>query len=229
MSKNKYGLLFKISQRIARILLPRYRFEEKPIQGNPVVYVSHHQNMIGPVSILAWIKYYIRTWVLSEFTDQEASYHHYVNYTFRERYGWPTWFAKLIAWPASYIVPWITKSADVIPVYRGSRKIIETMEISHDTLISGESILIFPDIDYSSDSKNTSEIYQGFLHLEKKYFKETGEHLTFVPIFSDSDEKVVRVGKEIQFTGNELFIHEREKIADEIQMELNRLALKNEK
>ncbi len=225
MEKNKYGLIFKLAQWVTRILIPRYRFEREPIKGEPVVYVSHHQNMVGPVSILAWIKHYVRTWILSEFTEQKEAYRHYSTITFYQRYGWPKWLAKFIAWPASYIVPWITKSADAIPVYRKSRKIVQTMRISHEALMNKESIIIFPDIDYSSDSKMTSEIYQGFLHLEKKYFKETGEHLSFVPIFADSDKKLVRVGQKIQFTGDEPFIHEREKIAERIQEELNRLAL----
>ena len=45
-----------------------------------------------------------------------------------------------------------------------------------------------------------------------------------MPIFSDSKEKVVQIGKEIKFSGEEKFIQERETIANEIQEELNRLA-----
>ena len=45
-----------------------------------------------------------------------------------------------------------------------------------------------------------------------------------MPLFSNSDHKIVRVSQEITFTGREKFIDEREKIADEIKNELNRLA-----
>ena len=224
MGESRYGFIFNLVQKVVQIVLPHYKFERPPIKGKPVVYISHHQNMIGPLSILAWIKYYVRTWVLSEFTEREATYQHYTEVTFSKRYGWPKGLAKLVAWPASYLVPWLVNSAAAIPVYRKSRRIVETMKISHEALMNGESILIFPDIDYSSESKKTSDIYQGFLHLEKRYFKETKKHLTFVPLFSDSDHKIVRVGKEITFTGREKFIDEREKIADEITNELNRLA-----
>ena len=230
MEENTYGIAFRFAQKIARLLLPRYLFERPPILGKPVVYVSHHQNMVGPISILAWVKYYVRTWVLAEFTDRKAAYNHYSTVTFYERYDWPKWLAKMVAWPASYIAPWVVNSADAIPVYRKSRKIIQTMKISHDTLMSGESILIFPDIDYSNDSQMTSDIYQGFLHLEKRYFKEANEHLTFVPIYSDSKEKVIRIGKEVKFTGKENFNQEQEKIARKIREELNHLAqIKNKR
>lgn len=224
MGTKSYGFIFKLAQRVLRLVLPRYDFERPPVEGKPVVYISHHQNLAGPLTILVWINFYVRTWVLSVFTEREAAYRHYRDFTFTRRCGWPKGVAKLAAWPASYLVPWLVNSAAAIPVYRKSRRIVKTMKISHEALMNGESILIFPDIDYSSESKKTSDIYQGFLHLEKRYFKETKKHLTFVPLFSDSDHKIVRVGQEITFTGREKFIDEREKIADEIKNELNRLA-----
>lgn len=211
-------------QNIAKIILPRYRFERPPNLKEPVVYVAHHQNLIGPISILAWLKYYVRTWVLGVFMNQEDAYHHYVNFTFTKRYGLPEPLAKLLAWPASHLVSWLTNSGDMIPVYRGSRDIIRTMEMSQEALGRGQDIMIFPDVDYSSDNKKTSDIYEGFLHLEKKYYKETGKHLSFIPVFSDQNEKVVRVGNIIRFPGKEIFIKERKQIANEIRSELNRLA-----
>lgn len=66
MAKNDFGLFFKGFQKIARVILPRFHFESSPNNDSPVVYVSHHQNMIGPVSILVWLKYYVRTWVLGQ-------------------------------------------------------------------------------------------------------------------------------------------------------------------
>lgn len=225
MAKQDYGLFFKIIQRVARFVLPKYRFERPPNQDEPIVFVAHHQNMIGPISILVWLKYYVRTWVLSEFTDQEAAYHHYMHFTFTKRYGWPRILSKMVAFPTSYLVQWITKSGRMIPVYRKSRKILKTMNISHEALVNGEDILIFPDVDYSSNSTKTSDIYEGFLHLEKKYFKKSGKHLTFVPILSDKKNHCVRVGRRIHFTGERLFIDERQDIANEIREELNRLAM----
>lgn len=183
MGENNYGFAFRLAQKIARILLPRYHFERPPIKGKPVVYVSHHQNMVGPVSILAWVKYYVRTWVLSEFTDRKSAYTHYSTVTFHERYGCPKTLAKILAWPASYLVPWVVNAADAIPVYRQSRKIVKTMKISHETLMSGESILIFPDIDYANDSQKTSDIYRGFLHLEKKVFQRDDRTFDLCPNF----------------------------------------------
>src|SRR5690625_1797734 len=146
-----------------------------------------------------------------------------MNHTFTKRYKWPPIVAKMIAWPASYIVPWMMKSARAIPVYRGSRKIMDTFKISVDALLNNEDILIFPDIDYSDDSTETSSIYEGFLHLEKYYYRQTEKHLTFIPVYSNQKKHEVYTGQTIQFTGNKSFIEERHEIAQRIQKELIRL------
>lgn len=224
MKKNRYGLFFEISRALARVILPRFRFKNILITNEPTVYIAHHQNLVGPVSILVWIKYYIRTWVLSVFFSQKECYEHYTNYTFTKRYKWPAPIAKLVAWPVSYIVPWLMKSARAIPVYRGSRQIVQTFKKSVDTLLNEEDLLIFPDIDYSNNSKETSEIYEGFLHLEKYYYRKTKKHLTFVPVYANQEKHEVYSGHAIRFTGKESFIEERKKIAQEIQSELNRLS-----
>ena len=96
--------------------------------------------------------------------------------------------------------------------------------MSVEALLNDEDILIFPDVDYSDDSTETSEIYEGFLHLEKYYYRKTKKHLTFIPIFSDSKKREVRSGKSIQFTGDKKFIEERREIANQLQEELNRLS-----
>ncbi len=224
MSIKGYGPFFKSIRKIARLVLPRFHFEVVPPQKKPVIYVAHHQNMMGPISILAWAKNAVHTWVLSEFTDQKACYHHYVNFTFTQRYGWPQWLAKALAWPISYLVTWLTNSGKMIPVYRGSRKIVKTMQISHEVLLKGEDLIIFPDVDYASEAEETAEIYEGFLHLEKKYYRATGNHLTFIPVYSDRENRRIRLGEDICFTGKESFMIERTQVAQQIRDELNRLS-----
>ena len=90
--------------------------------------------------------------------------------------------------------------------------------------MDGEDILIFPDVDYSSDSEETSDIYEGFLHLDKYYFRKTGEHLTFVPVFSDWESRRVHTGEALRFTGEKKFVVERKEVAKRIVEELNRLS-----
>lgn len=224
MSKKTYGPLFYFSRGVVRLFIPTYEVASLPELNEPVVYVSHHQNMIGPVSVLAWLKRPVRTWVFSAFTDQEETYDHYVNYTFTERFGWPKTLAKLVVWPISHFIAKLMASGNAIPVYRKSKKIMRTMKMSVEALQEGEDILIFPDVDYSDDSAEVGEIYEGFLFLEKYYYRKTKKHLAFVPLFSDKANKEIRSGNIIRFTGDKRFVEERTEIAEELHQELNRLA-----
>lgn len=224
MRKKDFGLYFKFIRGLIRLVIPRFHFENMPPADAAVVYVSHHQNLLGPISILAWIKGYVRTWVLSVFATQAACYEHYTQFTFTKRYGWPKAIAKLIAWPASYLISWLIQSLHGIPVYRKSRDIITTLKQTVAALMDNESILIFAQVDYTNTAVDASAIYEGFLNLEKYYFRETEKHLTFVPLYSDKAKKVIRAGKPLQFTGKIKFIEERKEMAQKIEAELLRLA-----
>lgn len=224
MRKNDYGTYFKFIRSIVRIVIPRYRFENMPTDSEAVVFVAHHQNLLGPISTMAWLEEFVRVWAFSVFNNQKTCYEHYVDYTFTKRFGWPTALAKIIAWPASYLIAWLIRSAQAIPVYRKSRNIIKTLKLSVEALIEGESVLIFPQVEYTSDASDISNIYEGFLNLDKYYFRKTNQHLKFVPLLSDKEQKIIRAGKPVQFSGEISFIEERKEIARKIEEELFRLA-----
>lgn len=231
MTKTNYGWLFRICRQLVSWFLPRYSYS---LPGDldlsrPTVFVSHHQNMYGPVAVLASLSPQIdfRTWVFDVFFDQEACYNHYVDFTFTERFGWPKSLSKLAAWPLSYFVSSLIRSAKAIPVYRESRKIITTMKESVAILNQGSHLLIFPDMDYSSDTDKTGEIYEGFLHLDKYFSREFNSHLQFVPILADKEVKRLEFGQAIEFPGESSFIEERPKVAEAIRQQLNELAKRN--
>lgn len=224
MGEKRFGRFYKIVRQLVRMVLPKYSNKNIAPTSKPTVYISRHQNMSGPVSILAWSNHFMHTWVFAPFLSQKSCYQHYVDYTFTQRFGWPKILAKIIAWPTSYFVSALLNSGRMLPVYRKSRKIIQTFKLSLNALLRNEDLLIFPEIDYTNTDISTSKIYEGFLHLEKYYYRETKKHLAFVPIYSDKERREIRRGKAIYFTGKKKFIEERKEIVQEIQKELNRLA-----
>lgn len=224
MGKEQFGRLFKLSRGVVRWAIPRYEVEPLPETAEPVVYVSHHQNMKGPVTVLAWLDRPVRPWVFSAFMSQEDCFNQYVDYTFTERFGWPRALAKIVVWPISYYIAALMNSGRGIPVFRKSKKVMRTMKMSVEALQNGESLLIFPDVDYSDDAEEVGEIYKGFLFLEKYYHKKTGKHVAFVPLYSDSKKRVIRAGGVIRFSGERPFVEERDKVAADIHGELNRMA-----
>ncbi|MDO4680937.1 MAG: hypothetical protein Q4A55_06800 [Aerococcus sp.] len=228
MTPTHYGSFFQILRHLARLFFKRYRFQKPPKVDGPVVLVSHHQNLVGPFTIMLWIPMFVRIWVLGVFSRTKDCYNHYVHWTFTKRFHLPVWLAKILAWPAAHIISLGTKSMGAIPVFRGSRDIVKTMNQSIETLQAGIPVLIFPDQDYASDSGATGEIYAGFLHLEKMYHRKFHEHINFVPIFSDKHERYIRFGEPIRFREDEKFRVGRDRVAQELRDALNELNLEGE-
>lgn len=226
MSKSFYGPLFTTCQKIARVIFPKFTIENKKRPATePVVYVSHHQNLFGPFMTLLWYPEHIHCWMLHVFLDRKTCYDHYMNYTFTRRFGWPKFIARPVAFLIAHFVPRLLQSGKGIPVYRGSRKILATIRESVDKLKDGESIIIFPDIDYTDSSATVKKLYEGFLFLEKYYYQETGNHLAFVPMYVSKRKRKIVVSEPIYFSGDLPFRAERKVIIQKIQERLNELAV----
>jgi 1-acyl-sn-glycerol-3-phosphate acyltransferase len=221
-----YGPFFSILQKCVGKIYPKYTTQIPDHIDGPVVFVSHHQNLFGPFVILLWFPKSLHAWMLHVFLDRQACFKQYVDYTFTKRFGWNKILAKLCAYPISYFITALLNSGKGIPVYRGSRKILETFHLSIDALNRGESIVLFPDIQYSDPSAATTQMYDGFLYLEKYYYKATGKHVLFVPLYASKRKHVIIADRQITFRDGEDFNTERKKVLGDIHDHLNELAKK---
>lgn len=224
LKKNFYGNFFRICRSIVRIFYPKYTVQ-LPNNPGPVVYITHHQNLFGPFILLLWFRECIHAWILHVFLDRKACYDQYVNYTFTERFGWNRRWAKICAFLLSFTVSKLLRSCKGIPVYRGSRQIVNTFKQSTAALVKGESIAIFPDRDYSDSSSEMKDMYDGFLSLEKYYFKTTGQHVCFVPLYVSKNKRTIIGNQGISFRDGQIFKEEKQIVYNKIQAELNRLAV----
>ena len=228
-----FGIFYKIIRSLLRLITPQFTIKDQRSAEEQaetaIVYVSHHQNLFGPISVLVWYPTFLRTWIYSVFLEFDRCYDQYVDFTLTERLGWSKGLAKIVAWPLAMFAVTLTKSARGIPVYRKSRDVMQTMKKSVEALENNQSILLFPNVDYDDDSPEVKEIYEGFLYIEKYYYQKTGKHVQFVPMYSDKKAKEIRIGTPIQFTGEGLFKDKRKQIAKQIQEELNYLSNNLEK
>lgn len=222
--ENNYGRLFLILRSIARLVYPKFEIELNDIQDEHVVYISQHKNLFGPITMLMTTKQLIRPWILHVFFHHKPAYKHYTEYTFTERFGWNKAIAKLIAYPFSHLVAKLLHSVRGIPVYRGSRKIVDTFKESVEALEKGERIAIFPDIDYSDSSAGVKDMYLGFLHLEKYFYKKTGKHVCFVPLYISKKHRIIKASQPVYFSDGSDFKKERKVVLKKIQDSLNELA-----
>lgn len=221
-----YTRIYHFLRFCVRVIFSNYRIcpsTENHTKGTPVVYVVHHQNLRGPILCLAWLRIPVRLWVLDVFADQRACYRQFYDYTFTQRLGIPKGLAACLAFPLSFCVSGIMRVIRAIPVFRGSRAIVKTFKQSLTALINGENLMICPDIDYTNKSPHMGEMYVGFLDLERYYFKRTGCHLPYVPLFINKDDRCIYEGNSIYYSEEEDFKKEKIKVYERLKQEFSRL------
>lgn len=227
MKNDFYGRFFLTMRAIVRFFIPTYHYDPLPekLEDKPIVLVAHHQNMIGPISLLLSLSenYDIRVWAFSPFFDRKETYEHVTSFTFTKRFGWPKYLSKLIGKPYGILVEKLLKSVRGIPVYRKSRQIIETMNLSVEALNKNQMILIFPNVDYSLDESHVGQIYEGFLNIHRYFQRDHQEKVYFLPIISDYEKKKIRYGQAVTFNDENDFMTERSKIAKKLQKSMNEL------
>ncbi|KAA9300377.1 MULTISPECIES: hypothetical protein [Aerococcus] len=221
-----FGWSLRLLRRFVRLFLPKYQFngEDLPDLDQPTIFVSHHENLKGPLRLMVWTPVFMRPWVFAKLTQVKSCYRHFSSYTFHKRFGLPKALSKCLAWPTARISVFFLKSARSIPVYRQSKKIRLTFKESVASLQAGQPIAIFPDIDYQNSDQSIGELYEGFLTIDQLYYKKYGQRIQFIPLVANKYKKEFEIGRPLRFTGRIKFRKERELIAQALQDELNRLS-----
>ena len=193
------------------------------VYSEPAVFLVQHHNMSGPIHSLGLLPDSVHVWALSSLFSCGDCFEQYYGYTFTKRYGWPRLLALPAAAAGACVVPRLMRATGAVPVYRGKREILETMEESVRLLHDGESLLICPDKDYSSQKDEIGEIYTGFLHLEKLYWRDTGRHLAFIPLCVDRQKKRITAAEPLFFAGTGRFKEEQRQMEERLMVSFRRL------
>lgn len=224
-SMSFYGRYFRICRWAVRRILPRVRLEGFPgEEAAPVVFVSRHQNYGGMVSVVANIPLPVHVWSLDVLTEKESCRNHYYTYTFSRRYGWPRPLAWLAAYLGGGIIAPLLQSMGVIPVHRGKREIIETFRQSAECIHRGESMLIFPDVEYTDDSPEAGDMYHGFVNLARMVRKQYGETVRFIPLYTSMRTHTIYAGTPVEYDPATPFARERIRIVEALQADMNAMA-----
>lgn len=190
----------RICRAIYRFFGKRYKCLVKaPEKGT--VYVCRHLAMKAPTVILRSVDFDIHTFVLSPFFAFKTAFLHFRDSTFAKNRKITRTVKALFS--AFFAAPTI-RGMKSIPVYRNSTGAFGTLKKAARALESGESVLIFADIDYNNITSKESDIYKGFLLLDAPYYKAKNEHLRFVPICIDSVTDTVYEKLPIRFEDGDL-------------------------
>lgn len=193
----KRGKLYYFSRFFVRLVLGDWIANIPPPDG-PTIFVCCHDNILGPLSCLAYLPFPIRPWVLHVFCQPESCRKQFREYTFSKRFGIPSPLAGGLAWIASGYFSALVRSLGSIPVYRGSLQATATLKETVAALQEGDSVLIFPDVDYTNRDGGR-ELYAGFLLVDRLWRKVSSVPLRFVPLRIDRAKKQIRAGEAATF------------------------------
>lgn len=224
----KYGLYFRIAQKIKRFFAGAMSVPSAEDFRFPAVYVGHHQNMYGPITLMTYTPVFLRVWVFSVFLSRKTCYDHFADITFRQRYGKNAFLSKAAALFLSLTIPPLLTSMRSIGVHRieehDKRLMIKTFDESIAALLSGKSIAIFPDVDYTGGTAYTGELYSGFGRIDRLFYRNTGQHIPFIPVFASKKSRKILLGSPYLVSSSPPAATDAKKIALAMQAELNRLA-----
>ena len=192
------GRLFRFICWLGRLITTEYKVVRLEALAEPAVYLCRHLGQHGPIISALWLPQPLRFWCLHVYINKEECRRHFADYTLAQRLKLPKWLANLLAYPVGAFMHKACLSANAIPVYR-DRNSFKTMSISLKALQDGQDLLLFPNIDYTNHDGG-DDLYDGFLYLERFYYKATEKHLAFVPVFIDDDKQQVVIGKALRFT-----------------------------
>ena len=193
---------------------------DEKVFASESVLIGHHQNFYGPFLALTWLPDTVSFWVVDHLFNFKDCFNMYYNYTFVKTVKLPRIFALILAFLCALLIPPLVRSSRSIPVYRDSKKIVKTFELSLKLLNKGEQIMIFPDVNYNDASPIMGEIYNGFTHIEKLYFQANKRHIGFTPIIIDKKSGTLTNAPTIFFSDN-LFNVEKELVSDQIVNSIN--------
>jgi hypothetical protein len=227
MKSPKPRRIFGPLYRACRVVV-RAAHKRRPVLGMenigelPAVFIGRHQDMRGPVEIMAWVPLEFRLWSFYRFMSARECYRQYTEYTYTVRFGHNRILSKIVAAIAAPLVSAFMNSMGGIPVYRGRKEILDTFRLSVEALRLGENILIIPERDYTDEGSDAGDLYNGFVHIAQAYYKATGRALCFYPIYTSAKGGRIYVEKPIAFDPAQPFRAERDRIVEALKMELSR-------
>ncbi|MBR0463204.1 MAG: hypothetical protein IJJ23_02305 [Clostridia bacterium] len=220
------GRYFRFVRHALRLWFRHYRCSYQEEIVHPVIYICRHRNTVGPISTLCCLPAGIRPWVFSVFTEIETCHKQLSEYTFPITWHIKPALSAFLARISSRPFVGLVNSSGAIPVYRSSLQIRQTFQKSIEALLNGDSLIIYPDVNYVEENAANGTLYDGFLMLEMMWNRKTGGHVRFVPVNISVTRRRMDVGKSISFPGVRPYNEEKKAVVHMLEASLDDLASK---
>ena len=215
-----FGKFYNFFKALVNLFTKKYEFlVNKP--KTATVYVCRHKNLKGVIKVMKSANFDMHPVMLHVFKNFKSAYRQFYGYTFTKRFKMPKILAVLPAFVSAIFVSTLFGSAKAIPTYRNDVKAFTTLKNASKFLLKGESVIVFPDVDYTSESDGVMDIYSGFLTVEKIYYKKCGKHLPFVPLAVDEKTLQIKEFSPLYFNYGKPIEEERQRITKTIISNIN--------
>ena len=214
-----YGALYAFIQRI--VLKTRVRGHIAARE--PLVLVSNHVGSLGPVSIMSSLRRKLYPWVAHEVTERREV-RRYLQKEFTEpELRLKGAAGRFVSALIGLVCVSLMRGVEAIPVYKKSRKLRQTLERSLSLLVSGKTIVVFPEDTERRINEVFCEFSSGFLNLARHFYRMTRHVLRFVPVAVHPRLRVIRLGEPVAHDPSVPFSVEKRRLHDELQARVHSL------
>lgn len=191
---------YRFWKAVVRLFFPKVEFIwkcDRPDDGEPVIFVCNHTKIYAPAAFLLRYDRPTRPWSNAHLlTLKEVGNHVYHNILSNRK-------PKFLLYPlATLLLPlivWAFRSIEPIPVYKQTKRVVETFDKAIETLESGMQQIVFPEKLENPVNKYIFELQHGFTYLGKEYYEKTGKILKYYPVYAAQSLNKVLIGEPIAF------------------------------
>lgn len=228
MTKKRYekkrpSLCYKLIKRLIRAFYGKYGIRgAENIPGEPVVIVSNHCQLHGPLAYELYSPVKRYTWCAGEMMEWKEI----PGYAFKDFWSakpkWTHPFFRLLSFMIAPLAVLLFNNAETVPVYR-DRRLIGTLRTSVRLMEEGNSMVIFPE--YASEHNGIlCDFRDGFVDLAKLYHKRTGKAVCFVPAYLSPELRLISFGAPVRFDPGANASGERARIKAQLMERITALA-----
>ena len=205
-------MIFKRSEIVAKEDLP----------DEPAVYLCNHSAAIGPALMTLYFNKPHKTWVIDYAMDKKVGPNYFYHDAFFGRSHKCKGFWRLLSKIVMPMLRPLLRMGDPILVHH-DRRITETFKESVDALENGSNLVIFPESPVRA-TEYVHTLYDGFADVGRLYYQKTNKCLKFYPVYCEKKNRVISVGKPIEYNPELSSRDSRRAIAEYVQAGIDALA-----
>lgn len=223
MQEKKVSPLYRAMKAIVRRIYPPITLiGAEHLPDEPVILVSNHAQIHGPIAFELYAPEPHYTWCIAQMMHlkEVPAYAYQDFWSKKPRIKRP--FYKLLSYLIAPLSVHIFNNGNSIAVYHDSR-ILSTFRETVQRLEDGANIVIFPEQD--EDYNHILCRFQDkFIDVAKLYYRKTGKELSFVPVYLAPTLHTMSIGTPIPFHADTPFKEERTRLCETLMQEITALA-----